>query len=121
MNHLKIAQFITDLLENKFEAFGKKYGLDPILGLVPVYGDIISLIFSLYILWVGKKMLVPNDKYQEMLRNVFLDALIGFIPFLGDVADFTFKANSKNMEIIRKYGQQVTEGEIVDINQPAFR
>ncbi len=119
MDHLKIAQLITDLLENKFEAFGKKYGLDPLLGLVPVYGDLISLVFSLYILWVGKRMLVPNNKYQVMVKNVFFDAFLGFIPLIGDLADFTFKANSKNMEIIRKYGQHMTEGEIIEMNYSA--
>lgn len=108
--HLKIAEFISDLLDNKFKFFGKRFGLDPVIGLVPLYGDLISLLFSLYLLWIGKKMFVPKDKYKEMVRNVVIDSILSFIPVVGDFTDFVFKGHVRNFQIIKEHKKVVVEG-----------
>lgn len=119
--HLKIAEFVSDLLDNKFEFFGKRFGLDPVIGLVPLYGDLIGLLFSLYLLWIGKKMFVPKDKYKEMVRNVFVDSVLAFIPVLGDILDFSFRGHYRNVQILREYGSFVTEGDFKDTKKEIKR
>lgn len=99
-DHLRTAAFLANLLDNKFKIFGLKFGIDPLLGLIPGGGDLIALIISLYILWVGIKMELPKDKIWRMIRNILLDFGLGLVPVLGDIADFAYKSNLKNLEII---------------------
>ncbi len=111
--HLKMARFITDLLENKFGIGKFKFGFDPLIGAIPGFGDIFTLGFSLYLVWIGIKMKIPQEKIVEMVRNVILDFLIGLFPFLGDLADVVYRANSKNMKILETYAHSVVEGEVI--------
>lgn len=112
--HVKAAKYLTYLLEDRFKIFGLRFGLDPILGLAPWIGDIISAFLALYIVWIGVQVRVPSDKLAVMLRNIVFDFLIGLIPVVGDVSDFVFRSNSKNLDIILKYHKGYTEGEIMD-------
>lgn len=113
-NHLKTAKLLTELLDNKFKVFGFRFGIDPLLGLIPGGGDFISLIASLYILWVGIEMKLPRKKLTQMLTNILLDFCAGLVPILGDILDFTLKANRLNMEIIKKHVEKdPIEGEVV--------
>jgi hypothetical protein len=114
-NHLRTASYIANLLDNKFKVFGLRFGIDPIIGLIPGGGDAVSLLLSLYIVWIGVKAKLPRNKIIEMLRNTLLDFVIGLIPVLGDLADFTYKANIRNLEIVEQfYKGDVIEGEIVE-------
>lgn len=102
--HLRTAEVLVYLLENKFRFFKWRFGLDPLLGLIPGLGDLVAFLLSLYIVWVGIKLRVPEEKVSEMFRNVFFDFLLGLVPLVGDISDFFYKANVKNLEIIKKYG-----------------
>lgn len=109
-SHLKMARTLTYLLENQFK-FGRfKFGLDPVLGLVPGFGDAISATLALYIVWIAINSRVPQDKIILMLWNIVLDFLLGLLPLIGDVADFAFKSNSINLEILEKYHRDFSEG-----------
>jgi len=103
IDHLRRATFLANLLDNKFKIFGLKFGIDPLLGLVPGGGDIISLVISLYILWVGIKMELPKGKIWRMIGNILLDFGLGVVPVLGDIADFAYKSNLKNLEMIKQH------------------
>lgn len=109
--HLKTAQYLADLLDSKFKIGGFRFGLDPLIGLLPFIGDAVVLLVSVYILWIGEKMKVPEDKFSQMVSNVVIDTLMGFVPVVGDIGDFIFKANVKNLDIIKKHGQFIVEGE----------
>lgn len=109
--HLKTAQYLADLLDSKFKIGGFRFGLDPLIGLLPFIGDAVVLLVSVYILWIGEKMKVPEDKFSQMVSNVVIDTLMGFVPVVGDIGDFIFKANIKNLDIIKKHGQFIVEGE----------
>lgn len=113
INHFLIAEFLTEALDNKFQVGRIKFGLDPILGLIPGVGDFIPFLLSLYIIWVAKNMNVPKTEIKKMWQNVTLDLGIGLIPFVGDIGDFVFKANSKNMQILRKYRKESIETQII--------
>jgi hypothetical protein len=114
-DHLKTAAILANLLDNKFKVLDIKFGIDPILGLIPGGGDLVSLILALYIVWIGIKMELPQDKIARMIGNVILDFGIGLVPVLGDVADFAFKSNIMNLEILKQHKEKdIIEGEIVE-------
>lgn len=112
-SHLKLARTLTDLLENKFGVGKFRIGLDPILGLVPGIGDVITLGMSVYLVWIGIQLKLPQEKVIEMVGNVVVDFLIGLFPIVGDLTDVFYKANSKNMKIIEQFTSKVVEGEVL--------
>ncbi|MGI5840824.1 MAG: DUF4112 domain-containing protein [Patescibacteria group bacterium] len=114
--YLKQAEFVAQLLDSQFSILGFKFGLDPILGLVPWFGDVVSVAFSLYLVSIGKKMGMPDRLVQAMVRNVLVDLIVGSVPLVGDIGDFFIKANQRNLKIIRKFAslrkETIVEGEI---------
>ena len=76
-------------------------------------GDVFTTLLSFYIVWIGVQMKLPQDKIAQMVGNVMLDFLLDFIPVLGQIADFAFKANIRNLEILKQYApSNITEGKI---------
>jgi hypothetical protein len=100
---LKAAELIVNLLDTKFNVWGFRFGLDPIIGLIPGLGDFLSFLISLYVIWLGVKMKLPPRVILGMVINVFLDFLIGTVPIVGNIFDFVFKANVRNLETLKKY------------------
>lgn len=111
--YLKIAETLTNLLENRFRIFGLKFGIDPLLGLVPWLGDAISALLSCYLVWAAYKMKIPQNIINQMLKNIALDFIMGSIPVIGDVSDFIYKANTRNLELLKKYAGITEEGEVI--------
>jgi hypothetical protein len=101
--HLKIATYLADLLDTKYKVGKLKFGLDPVLGLIPGLGDLIPALLGLYIVGIGIRMELPNEKVAAMVANLFVDFVLSVIPVVGDVSDFIFKANTKNLEIINDH------------------
>ena len=81
---------------------GWRFGLDALVGLVPGVGDFATTAVSLYILASGVRYRVPKVTMLRMAANVGVDYLVGSIPFLGDIFDFYWKANQKNVELLRE-------------------
>ena len=81
---------------------GTKYkiGSDPIIGFIPVVGDLIGSVLSTYIVYSGSKMGLSSNIVAKMGLNVLLDFAIGSIPIIGDLFDIGWKANKKNIELI---------------------
>ena len=77
-----------------------RFGFDSLFGLVPVIGDLFSLLLSLYLLREANKLGLPAKLQAAMIRNTLLDFLIGLVPLIGDVADIGFRSNLKNLNII---------------------
>lgn len=111
--HLSVAEKLVDLLENKFSFMGMRFGLDPLLGLMPGLGDFLAFIFSAYIVWIGLRVGLPKEKITRMVFNVVADLVIGAIPVLGDIGDFAFKANSINLKMIHDHVDTFVEGELI--------
>ena len=80
-----------------------RIGIDSIIGLIPVAGEAIGLILALYLVLEAFKLKLPMKLILRMLGNVLMDFLIGLVPFVGDLADMAFKANLRNMKLLRGY------------------
>ena len=78
-----------------------RFGFDALIGLIPNVGDSLTSLASFYILVAGVRYGVPKITLLRMAFNIGLDYLVGSIPFLGDAFDFFWKANSRNMDLIR--------------------
>ena len=115
-SQLRTASFLAHLLDNKFVLFGRRFGLNGILGIIPVVGDTVSTMLSFYIVFIGLQMQLPASKIFQMLWNVFVNFGIGLIPIAGDYVDFFHKANLKNVRILEDYAKEhhVIEGEIIN-------
>lgn len=98
--HLGIARFFVKLMENQFKIGKWRFGLDPILGLFPGLGDFLSMVLSLYLIWIAGKLDLPGRVISKMIGNIFIDFLLGLPPIVGDLADVAFKANSRNYQLI---------------------
>lgn len=80
-----------------------KVGIDPLIGLLPWFGDTIGALLSSYIIAAAARLGAPKSLLLKMAFNVALDALIGAIPGLGDLFDFIWKANQKNVRLLEHY------------------
>ena len=95
-----LAKYLDDLF--KIPVVGWRFGIDAILGLVPNVGDTLTSLASFYILFAGVRYGVPKITLLRMAFNIGLDYLVGMIPFVGDAFDFFWKANRRNMDLIRE-------------------
>lgn len=93
---------ISNLLDNAIAIPGTEYrfGLDPLLGLLPGGGDTLTAFFSAYIVWEAAQMGLPRETLMRMVWNIVFDTLLGFIPVIGDIFDVAWKANVKNISLI---------------------
>ncbi len=93
------------VLEGLFVIPGTKYrvGMDGLIGLVPVVGDIATTAMGAWIVWEARNLGLSKWQLTRMAANVGVDTLVGAIPFAGNVFDFLYKSNTKNLRIIRKH------------------
>jgi hypothetical protein len=96
---------LANWLDSKFEipGTGVRFGLDPILGLLPGIGDTLSAIPAGHIILTGQRMGASNVVVAKMVGNVAVDMVAGFIPFLGDLLDLGFKANRRNLRLLHRH------------------
>jgi hypothetical protein len=112
--HLQKARLFARLMDNQFNFLGVRFGLDNLIGLIPGIGDVLSAIFSFYLIWIGVQMNLPSQLINKMVINLLLDTVIGSIPLIGDLGDIFFKANLKNLRILENYDSgEVLEGEVI--------
>lgn len=93
------------LMDNslRIPLIGYRFGVDAILGLVPVIGDFSSFGFSGWIIYRAARMGAPKRLLVRMLLNSLGDAVFGSIPILGTVVDVVWKANSQNLRLLERF------------------
>ncbi|QUL37504.1 DUF4112 domain-containing protein [Erythrobacter sp. JK5] len=93
------------LLERSFRIPGVNIpvGLDAIIGLVPVLGDIVTTALGAYIVWEARNLGMSKFQLVRMGGNVAFDTVLGLVPLVGDAADFVFRSNTRNLRIIKKH------------------
>jgi Domain of unknown function (DUF4112) len=100
----RVARILDDFIRIPF--LNVRIGLDPILGLVPWAGDMVSALFSLFLIGGAIRYHAPKVIILRMAMNVAFDYLLGIIPFIGDASDFFVKSNRWNMDLLRRYAQE---------------
>ena len=80
-----------------------RFGVDALIGLVPGIGDIITTALSLYIVSEAYSLGAPRGVIARMLANVALDGAIGAIPLVGDAFDVAWRANRRNIALLRDW------------------
>ncbi|NJM98545.1 MAG: DUF4112 domain-containing protein [Phormidesmis sp. RL_2_1] len=102
---IKRLRHLSHLLDNAIALPGSDFriGLDPLLGILPGGGDVITGLISVYIVWEGARMGLPAATLGRMGVNILLDTLTGTVPVLGDLFDVTWKANSQNVALLEKH------------------
>ena len=95
-----------------------RVGLDVIIGMVPVAGDVVSGVISSYMIWEARQLGAPKWLIARMMANTLLDTTVGAIPILGDAFDVMFRGNMKNMALLRRHmekrGLTAAGGPVID-------
>lgn len=107
------------LLERVFVVPGinRPVGLDAIIGLIPVVGDLISTALGAWIVWEARNLGMSKLQITRMAANVGVDTVIGAVPVVGDLFDFAFRSNTRNLKIIKRHLDRHHPG-TVTIEQP---
>ena len=117
---------LARLMDSAFTIPGTniRMGVDGFIGLVPVAGDLISALMSSYLIWEARQLGASRWVIGRMMANTALDTLVGAVPLVGDAFDVVFRANMKNMALLRKHiakkglasgGGPIIEGEAVRV------
>lgn len=116
LQRLEALRRFSRLLDSAILVPGTSYriGLDPILGLIPGIGDLVSPLFTIGLLWQARDLGVPRVVQARMIFNVAIDACLGAVPLLGDLFDFVWKANDRNLVLLERHATQERRGGIGD-------
>jgi hypothetical protein len=96
---------LATLLDTRFAIpFTKiRFGADSLIGLAPGVGDAITTALALYIVYEAHRLGAPKTVLARMLGNVAIDGMVGIVPVAGDVFDVMFRANRRNVRILREH------------------
>jgi Domain of unknown function (DUF4112) len=102
---LKRLEAVAKLLDVAFIVPGTKirYGVDGIVGLIPVVGDIIATGLSLWLVYEARALGAPWHVTARMLGNVAFQGVVGAVPVAGDAIDVLFRANMRNARLLRRW------------------
>lgn len=117
----KRLEAMEGLLERAFVVPGinRPVGLDAIVGLIPVVGDLIAASMGAWLLWEARNLGMSKFQLARMAGHIGVDSLLGAVPVVGDLFDFAYRSNTKNLKIIKRYldknhpSTMTLEGEVV--------
>lgn len=96
---------LSDLWDRSLGVPGTRFkvGLESLVGLLPVGGDFIGILLSVYIVFQAIQFKLPKTTLAKMIFNIVIDGAVGSIPILGDIFDTTWKANTKNVNLLEAH------------------
>ena len=102
---IKRIRAVGKLLDDAFRVPGTdiRFGVDPLVGVLPVAGDGVMALISLYVVAEAVNLGVPKDVVARMLVNIGIDTLIGSVPVLGTLFDAGWKANQRNVRLVEQH------------------
>ncbi|MGH7465020.1 MAG: DUF4112 domain-containing protein, partial [Longimicrobiales bacterium] len=106
----RLAWLLDDVI--RIPGTNLRFGIDPLLGLLPGGGDLAGAVLSGYIILAAARLGAPSSVLIRMSGHVILDALAGTVPLFGDLFDAGWKANRRNVELLQRY---------IDTPQPVQR
>ena len=100
---------LADLLDSRFRipGTGIRFGVDSLLGLFPILGDGASALPAIYLIHRARRLGVPQALLNVMMANLAVDLAVGAIPVLGDFFDIAFKANRRNIALLKHHLETV--------------
>ncbi|MGF1495421.1 MAG: DUF4112 domain-containing protein [Elainellaceae cyanobacterium] len=114
---------LSRLMDTAIRIPGTRFriGLDPIIGLIPGAGDLVTTGFSAYILILAMRFGLPSSMLRRMVFNVALESVLGAVPLIGDIFDAFFKANMRNLALLERHlqeskGTQTPSGDRSEVN-----
>jgi hypothetical protein len=98
------ARTLTRLLDSaaRVPGTGVRFGLDPVLGLIPGLGDIAGAVLAGYLVVLAQRLGASRAVVLRMLANVAVDTVGGTVPLLGDLFDVAFKSNTRNLALLER-------------------
>ena len=106
------ARALTRLLDSAARVPGTsfRFGLDPVLGLIPGLGDVAGAALSGYVVILASRLGAPKSVLVRMLGNVAIDTVVGAMPVVGDLFDAGWKSNTRNLALLERHvGLPTTE------------
>ena len=106
------ARALTRLLDSAARVPGTsfRFGLDPVLGLIPGLGDVAGAALSGYVVILASRLGAPKSVIVRMLGNVAIDTVAGAMPIVGDLFDAGWKSNTRNLALLERHvGLPTTE------------
>ncbi len=102
---LRRVRRVSHLLDEAVRIPGtnRRVGLDPILGLIPVVGDLTTALFSAYVVVEAYRLGASRGLLARMVLNVLVDTVGGSVPLVGDVFDAVWKANERNVDLLERH------------------
>ena len=102
---LRWVERIARLMDSQFRLPGTRFrfGLDPLLGLVPIVGDLSTTAVSVALLLTMMRHGASGAVAVRMALNILVDTVVGAVPVLGNVFDFAFKSNERNVALLRRH------------------
>jgi hypothetical protein len=97
-------EFLASVLDDRFRVPGTniRFGLDALIGLMPGVGDAVSATLSSYLIWRAHQLGVSKLTLLRMAGNTVADTVVGAVPLVGDILDVKFRANRRNLELLRR-------------------
>lgn len=105
---LRRADRLANLLDTRFAipGTGFRFGLDPLVSLLPIAGDTVMLLVGLYPVFEAVRLKLGAVVVLRMLLNLGIDWLVGLVPLIGFIPDSLYKANSRNARLLRSALEQ---------------
>ena len=96
---------MSHLLDRQFSVPGIpfRFGLDGVIGLIPVVGDVVTGVMGLYAMKIASDHKLPFHVRGRILWNIGVDVVIGAIPVVGDIFDFAHHAHAKNRRMLERH------------------
>ncbi|MBI2683287.1 MAG: DUF4112 domain-containing protein [Acidobacteriales bacterium] len=97
-------ELLVRILDDMFAIPGTRlrFGLDPVLGLIPGLGDVAASLFSFLVVFAAWERRVPKVTMARMIVNIAIDSVVGAVPVAGDVFDVAWKSNRRNYDLLRR-------------------
>jgi hypothetical protein len=108
ISRLEALRRAARLLDTAFPVPGTsaRFGLDPILGLIPGFGDLVAPLFTLGLILQARDIGVPGVVLFRMIANVAIDTIVGLVPLAGDLFDFAWKSNIRNLALLEQHAYE---------------
>jgi hypothetical protein len=103
---LEIARTLAKLMDAEFEVGSVKFGLDSLIGLVPVAGDLVSAAIGVYPILLARRYGLGRTVVARMWANLAVDFVGGLVPVVGDALDVVLKSNLKNLALLEAAGKR---------------